>query len=472
MDRQIDQATHTQRSMASPVSTPKSSQPEPWIYSTQADIVFACAIVLNALVLGGETDGRTPENEGHIGWFISDSFFNSVFLVELLMRMCAGIRAWVRDAWNWFDLLLVIIGVSDTWVIPLIGGDSEMRFLTLMRLFRLLKLLRILRVVRLIRYLKELILLVEGISSAMRAMVYGLLLLGLTIFMCSMLMTRLVGKQCCEQGDTFTSPIYREYFGSLFQTAFTLFQFTMEFQPHICRQTWNDGVVITLVLIAYTGFTNITLLNVVASVIVENILSIAQKTSAEDELIAKELEMQQEIHSLSTIFMEADRNGTGELEWEELCLPQKGEGPDPEDGSSGTGQSLPKGNILSAGLLPSIERALTEAGILPKEAEELFSVLDADDSGAVTRDEFVKGLLRMKHPPRGKDMLALERKIAVVQAKVDETAAAAKKAQDETVAAITRIERQQEELLARLGGVTRQQNHTDMPRQTGGILLV
>merc|ERR1719456_670224 len=167
------------------------------------------------------------------------------------------------------------------------------------------------------RFMKELQLLVHGVKGAMRAMIWGLLLIVITIFICGLFLTRLVGKDCCGEGHTFSNPNYAEWFGSLPLTAFTLFQFTMEFQADIARETFADGPWLALFLLAYVMFTNITLLNTVASVIVDNILSISQ-TEERSARAEEEKALRKESQKLMKMFESLDTDGDGRLTWEEL----------------------------------------------------------------------------------------------------------------------------------------------------------
>jgi len=368
--------------------------------------------------MAAETDLRDPDSgEDQSVWVILDSIFNVVFLIELILRMYAERRNWPRDFWNIFDFLLVSIGVIDTWILPLTGLDGDIRFLTLMRLFRLLRLIRILRVLRLLRFLKELMLLVQGITSAMRAMVWGLLLLGITIFICALLVTRLVGKACCDPEDSFQDPLYRERFGTLVRTSFTLFQFTMEFQPDICRDTWESGPWLTLFFVAYTMFTNITLLNTVASVIVENILNIAKQNL--DDIKAHDDAQQALINDarIARIFKLVDVDGNKMIDKDEL--------------NSGN---------------PAVEQLLELSGVTLEHALHLFNVMDVDASGNVTREEFQQALARGTDPLKASDVLKLQCQVDAMRHTVSESLEDVAKKNTTIIKVLERLEEKQASL--------------------------
>jgi len=215
-------------------------------------------------------------------------------------------------------------------------------------------------------------------------------LLGITIFVCSLVITRLVGKDCCDDHNHFTDPFYSEHFGSMFRTAFTLLQFTMEFQPDLCRRTWEDGIALTLFFIVYTCFTNLTLLNIIASIIVDRILTISYDMNAEAKARAEAEKERKQRQNLKAIFDLADFNGDGVLTLEELT-----QGP------------------------PCFTKSLECAGIHILDATECFEVLDPDRSGTVSLDEFTECLLRVRKPPQAKHLLQIERRLVDLDLKAN-----------------------------------------------------
>jgi len=376
------------RSMQSARSlSSKSESTGLWIHNFQADLFFAVWVALNAIALAIETDFRNDTNGAHPGWLVVDSTFNLIFFVEMILRMHAERASWLKDGWNIFDFFLVSLGILDTWILPLTGtGALGVRYMTMLRLLRLTRLLRLFRVFRLC---KELMLTIMGVVSAFQAVMWGLLLLGFTIFVCALLITRLVGKDCCAEDNTFKDPFYTEHFGTMGRTAFTLFQFTMEFQPDLCRRTWEDGFVLTIFFITYTCFTNLTLLNIVTGIITDNIVKLSSDMNRRDVAKANAAKQAAQQAELKAIFNDADSNGDGVLELEEL--------------KSGT---------------PAFSDALEIAGIHSSDATELFVILDTDASGQVSLEEFTDGILRIRQPPQSKHLLQLERRLVAMDFKV------------------------------------------------------
>jgi Ca2+-binding EF-hand superfamily protein len=365
-----------------------------------------------------ETDHKPDDDDFYAGWFIVDSIFNLVFLVEMLMRMFVEREKWMYNAWNVFDAILVAIGIVDVWILPLTDSNANMRFVTLLRLFKLAKLGRVLRVLRLMRNTKELILLISGIFGAMKAMIWGVVLLGIMIFISALLVTRLVGKQCCLGDDAFSGGAdkldhapedgsytaeaiegrkaeYEELWGTMPRSMFTLFQFTAEFQPDYVRTTWFDGFegyIFTFWLIGYTLLSNIVILNIIASIIVEVIMSISASDREEEQAAEKEELMKEINEKVNDLFKNLDID---------------------ESKSLNTGELMDKKS-------EHVQKVFKTAGLAPTEATQLFQILDKDQTGTISPAEFRDGLTRLKRPSDPKDILRIEYNLGAVEAKVDQ----------------------------------------------------
>jgi len=399
-------------------------EPQAWIHTMQAELFYGAWIILNAIALAVETDHKPDDDDFYAGWFVVDSIFNLVFLGEMLMRMFVERGKWMYSLWNVFDAILVVIGIVDVWILPATGSGASIRFLTLIRLFKLLRLGRVLRVLRLLRNTKELILLVSGIAGAMKAMIWGVLLLGIMIFISALLVTRLVGKQCCFGDDAFSGGTevedgyapadrkaeYEAWWGTMPRSMFTLFQFTAEFQPDMVRMTWYDGVegyFFTFFLIAYALMSNIVVLNIIASIIVEVIMSISASDREEEKATEKE-EMMKEINEkVNDLFTSLDIDESKTLNTGEL-MNQESE---------------------------HVQKVFRTAGLPPSEATELFQILDKDKTGSISPAEFRDGLIRLKQPSDPKDILRIEYNLGTVEAKVDQFI----ETQTKVVDALTRI---------------------------------
>merc|ERR1719473_1361314 len=119
-----------------------------------------------------------------------------------------GIRNFFTDWWNIFDSVLVFFGAVSL-CITLVdeasktedeadGSDGVVGIMTTLRTVRLLRLCRVLR---LFRFFKELYMLAQGIIEATRALGWVLILLFMVLFICSIFMTRFLGRDAAVIND-------------------------------------------------------------------------------------------------------------------------------------------------------------------------------------------------------------------------------------------------------------------------------
>merc|ERR1712100_1018340 len=121
-------------------------------------------------------------------------------------------------------------------------------------------------------------------------------------------------------------------------------------------------------------------MNVVVAVIVENTLD--QAVNQKQDLLKKqEEEKQVACHKIYEVFQEADADGNGELTKDEFL------------------QSLKRADVT---------RHLQEVGIDVRQAENLFDILDYDESGNIDAQEFIEGVLTARGEAKAKDILSVQ----------------------------------------------------------------
>jgi len=351
-----------------------------WVGSNRFEIVFGGAILINAAVVVVETDHRDTDKFS-LGWFLSDSVFTLIFLVEMVLRLVALRWRWFRNAWYMFDAFLVFTSVMDVWFLPIIQQNVELRALMLLRVIRLFRMLRILRILRLFRFAHQLVLLVHALWGAVRAMLWAMILVVLVLYIFAMVLTRLVQVDDALKDD----PNIEEWFGSLARSLFTLFQLmTLEGWPDIARATLETSPWLTIFYVTFIVVTNITLLNTVAGVLTENVLSTSRKEEDARQL-RLERELEEEMHAAGEDLAAMDTNGDGRLDLDEL---------------------------RAASMVPGLSRFLDLAGLSAEQAEELFNVVDYENRGSVHREDFVEAVRLSRGPIKSKHLVGVKRDIA------------------------------------------------------------
>lgn len=336
-------------------------------------------IALNAIHIGIETNheahrspGEELSEEQH--WVVIEILFAVIFLVELILRLIAERCDFFFDGWNNFDFLLVVCSCFDTFIIGMMDSDGKQ--LNIITVLRIMRLVRLARIFRLLRFFKELWLLVTGIAGAMRTLVWAFLLLGVLIYVCAILAFQLLGEPYREE-----DPDINMHFGSLEITMFTNFQLiTLEGWPDICRIAMVHEGWSFLYFILYLSFTTFGIMNIVVAVIVEN--TVEQATKRQED-VQKRAEAEQRIaaQKISDIFVASDIDKNGEVTKDEFCA------------------AMERDDVM---------RYLQQIGIDVRQAENLFDILDYDESGSLDAQEFSSGVMKARGEAKARDLLTVQ----------------------------------------------------------------
>jgi Ca2+-binding EF-hand superfamily protein len=242
---------------------------------------------------------------------------------------------------------------------------------TILRVFRVVRLARI---IRLLRFFKELWLLVSGILAAAKFLCWVWLLLLIVIYVFAVFTTRMFGQQHRD------SPEIQLYFGGVGKSMFTLFQImTTEGWADIAEELMAVEPYSIAIILLYLSITTFAMVNVVVAVIVDSTLTQAQELRSDVYKMAQEEETKA-IIKVADIFKTADGDGDG---------------------------LLTKKEFEKALELPKVNMQLQEINVDLRDADELFDILDTDESGQLNPKEFAAGVLRARGEARAKDLLEL-----------------------------------------------------------------
>jgi voltage-gated sodium channel len=188
--------------------------------SDSFNAVVGVVIIVNAVIIGCETDMGTAN------FVIAEHIFNTIFFLEMLIRISQLGLEYFKDPWYLFDCTLVLGGSLDLWIIPLIMGDNEngagAHELMVFRLLRMLRLCRVLRVVRLFRMFNNLLLIVKAFGKALQVVVLISLITVITIYSLSIVLTQLIGHQSHKFREEDQVAI-KKWFGTIPNSMSTLF---------------------------------------------------------------------------------------------------------------------------------------------------------------------------------------------------------------------------------------------------------
>eukprot|EP00747_Dinoflagellata_sp_TGD_P188299 gnl/TRDRNA2_/TRDRNA2_47110_c0_seq1.p1 gnl/TRDRNA2_/TRDRNA2_47110_c0~~gnl/TRDRNA2_/TRDRNA2_47110_c0_seq1.p1 ORF type:complete len:550 (-),score=136.92 gnl/TRDRNA2_/TRDRNA2_47110_c0_seq1:61-1611(-) len=330
-------------------------------------------VIANALYIGFETEMRQCRDDASFdAWYVAEVVFALCFMAEFALRFWADGMAFFQDSWNVFDSALVFASVADTLLLSALARGNTLDFLVALRFVRLARLARIFR---LLRFFKELWFLVAGILTAGRTLAWAWLLMLFLIYIPAIFATRFFGKANSE--DEFFS----RKFGTVPRSMWTLFEImSMEGWAEIARQVMQKEPYAWLFFVFFICTTAFALMHVVVAVIVHNTLL---HSSHRQEDLSQQESRKEKIVCLKImeVFVAADKDGDGEVTRDEFLA------------------SLERPDVL---------KLLHEVSIDVKRAENLFDILDYDESGSLDAGEFIEGVMAARGEAKAKDLLALQ----------------------------------------------------------------
>lgn len=327
-------------------------------------------IFSNIAVLWGETDA--PELAI---WAVFDNTFLVIFLVEIILRiMHNGTRGYFcgKDKWwSYLDSAIVALGIFDLWITPLCMGHISGSKGSLLRFLRLMRLLRLLRVFRMFHKLQSF---VSALWNMFGTFIWIFSVLFLFILCFAIMLTHLLGhaealgdREHLQQHHADALEATIGYFKDVPTSLFTLFQLTttdnwdMIAMPLVEINPWWR-----LFFVFFISFASWTMISVLTAVASTNMIE-ATSDRKETMMHEQELKHKQFLGFLHESFLEADADGNGLLDKDEFSEMMQKE---------------------------FVHKQMKDLGIHLTH-EELFKawdMLDIDESGELTIEEFVTGL--------------------------------------------------------------------------------
>eukprot|EP00435_Cladocopium_sp_Y103_P054949 s1214_g18.t1 len=158
-----------------------------------------------------------------------DTAFVYIFLVELLFRILAEGRNFFCDVANWFDTVLVLVGLVDVWIIVPVttGGTTDPQNIVMMRLFRAVKCLRAIRMVRTFRLFRGLNLLVKACQCFLPSLGWSMVLLFVFMSMGTLIMGNLLRSFVEDPSNLFEDRVWIwNRYGTAYRAMYTLYEVT------------------------------------------------------------------------------------------------------------------------------------------------------------------------------------------------------------------------------------------------------
>eukprot|EP00811_Abedinium_folium_P030382 NODE_4863_length_1837_cov_11.325731.p1 GENE.NODE_4863_length_1837_cov_11.325731~~NODE_4863_length_1837_cov_11.325731.p1 ORF type:complete len:452 (-),score=119.50 NODE_4863_length_1837_cov_11.325731:104-1459(-) len=346
-------------------------------------------IMLNALFLGAQTEygAKFPDDDPPLAFIVISIVFAVIFTTEVGLRIAVyGCQFWYSPSswhWNYFDTFIVLIGIFETseTLAGLLNADgssssgsSGLRVARMIRIARLARAMRVARVMNFVRALRDL---VVTILYTLRSLAWSMILLTIIIYVFGIIFT-----QAASDKESVADMVERlgaedevviaraDLWGSLGLSMLTLFQ---------CITSgidWGDavlplrelGYMWLLIFLFYLTFCFFAVLNVVTSVFCQSAMESGQLDL--DAVIYNNLQGKTNYkRRLVNLFNFLDCGNTGVVTSQDFtacCLDENVEA-----------------------YFAALELDVTDG-------PRLFSLIDSNCDGFVSRDEFVAGCCRLR----------------------------------------------------------------------------
>lgn len=334
---------------------------------------MACLILLNAIVIGLETD-----HDGWQCWNTLEDCFLAVFFVEVALRLVFfGPQVFTSCSigdckWNVFDLVLLCLGMVEKWYRTFQPFHTKADTVFL---FRTIRLMRILRIFRIVRFLRQLYTLAMGFALSSVAVFWVTFLFSFVIYVSSVILVRTMGR---TEPDAPHYALLHDRFGNVYSAMLTLFQLMSQPDLQDYREILYEEPLFTAFIASYVIFVSFGMIAMLNGVISE---SMFEKNC---------LRVQEE---------EKDRRASGQIiicHCEALfeSLPKNAE------------DEATRATILNT--LPEIRDVFEEAGVVfaTDDLIGMIEVIDADGNGSISREEFRHFIVQMAEGVR--PMLIME----------------------------------------------------------------
>lgn len=293
-----------------------------------------------------------------------------IYSSECLARLFVERGMYFHNRWNMTDLMIVLVG----WFGMAL---QEMVNLNVLRIFRVL---RLLRAGRLLISVPELYILVSGLTTSIKAIFFGSIMLASVVFVWAIVMVELVHPLNLEIDYTQTlCPRCPRSFSTVYSASLTLFSQIVAGDgwgtlslPLAEAHPWLSVILFAIIISISLG-----VMNLILAVIVEKAAE-ARQNDLDRKLAQKDLDREKNMIELALLCDRMDTDKSGALSLEEMLHGYVNE--------------------------RKFYTLMQESGIEKDDIQTMFNVLDANNSGEVDYLEFCNLLGRC--PKRDPMMLA------------------------------------------------------------------
>lgn len=236
-------------------------------------------IILNSIILGLQTSSGIMAFAG-TALSIADNVCLGIFILEMLLKLVVYRLDYFKDAWNWFDMIIIIASVF--------SGLAFLSALRVFRVFRVFRSLKALRSLKMVSNLRPLQIIIQAIGKAIPSISWTVVLMALIYYIFSII------------GVTMFGQAFPEWFGTIPRAMYTLFQvMTLEsWSMGISRPVMEVFPEAWMYFVPFVLISSFIVMNVVVGIVVNSIsevTEISKKPDPEENNDSKETTINEEI---------------------------------------------------------------------------------------------------------------------------------------------------------------------------------
>lgn len=361
------------------------------VLSKRFDTIFCGAIIFNAFVMLLELEYYGRKSQPSLGlappgsnssegmekaFYGMNVVFTVVFVIELIFRATAFGKNWLKTPWSWLDIIIVGGSLLD------VSGGSFVN-LTFLRLIRLTKLTRLVKAAMMTNFCEPLRVLMKAIAQSFPSLVWSFVLLAMVEVVAALFMTQVLQDAILDEDQDLETRIFLyTYYGTTSRTVLTMFQITMSAgqwalvgRPVIENVSPIFGVFYVL----YVGGVTFAVIRIIAALFLRQTMEVATR----DERVMRNeavLSKRRYSEAVRDLFIDSDEKGIGRVTFEQFQIFIK----------SDEGQDW-----------------LDELQLEDEDATAIFQLAN-DGAGALTIDEYLSAVFRLKDTTKQIDMLILQ----------------------------------------------------------------
>lgn len=310
-----------------------------------------------------------------VAFFYCNIVFNTLFTIELFLRVGAHRCSSLKSGWIWFDVIVVSVGIVD-----IVAQDALAFNPGMMRVIRLVRLVRLLKVFQAMSSFDSLFLLLKAMHASQQALIWSFLILGLCQLVVGLFLCQLVQDFIADDTNSQEARIkIFQFFGTFSRSMLTMFEVTMANWVPSCRAlAYEVSEFFIIFYIFYRCMFCFAVLKVIAAVFITETNRVLEH---DDELTVMKADREKRLflHKVVKAFHKIDTEGRGKFGWEHL-------------------EKLMHDEELSV--------MITTLGFQKHDFEKLFWLID-DGSGEISINDFVGKMGKLKGFSKTIDILTM-----------------------------------------------------------------